>query len=239
MAVSCGLLSADWGNVADWVAAGANWATFAVATLALLIAAWGVVVSVLGAAAVAYLGWQANSLASSAVRHEQMRSKQDDALEASERRMLLVAIHMSLGLAAIARIRALRVLKRSSPSALADVDTRQSISEHLKACVFDLPESVRSRLHLIGEPYCSMIVRAQTTPMALQEVLNLMAGATLGADEENLKNGYRSLVGGLATGCRDIDLVLEQCAIAAQQSGGPPAVKAEEAFKVLRMQDDE
>lgn len=216
------------GSLADWVAAGASWATFAVAALALIVAAWGVVVSLVGAAAVAYLGWQANSLASSAVRHELKRSEQEDHMEAKERRMLLVALSVPIGVAAASLVRASALLRRSSHADLANADFRRRLNEMLKAGACDISESIRSRIHLIGEPHASMIVRAQATPRALMAMINIVAEAP---DPDITGNAYPAVVSGVATAIRDLTMAQEQIAAAVKEAGIPPAVTDEGAPK--------
>ena len=152
-AVARELRPMQWGSISDWI---------------------DVSVAAVGAAAVIYLGWQANSVARAAQQtnatlaaHELARSAAADELAGVERRMLLVGLLMPAGLARASLERVIELLGCAAMEALGDPVKRDAVTGLLRAAAFPIEPSVHERLHLLGEPLCTVVVRCNSAPAAL------------------------------------------------------------------------
>jgi hypothetical protein len=182
MAVSCGLLSADWGNIADWAAASATWATAFIAFLALFVAAWGVVFSLIGAVAVAYLGWKSNALAdeahqanTQAMGLETRTLEQDQKFREFERTTLLAAISTNVRMTA-ASVKTLMDRVTEKPNFAedfaSDAELRSKIESGISSLDLPVPDGVRDRLQYLGNNLGAHLLRAASTPRVLVALLD-------------------------------------------------------------------
>lgn len=203
-------LAPDWGNVADWVG----------------IAVAGVV---------GYGIWKltqaANATTSSVAKlqiaaDERMAREQDQ-----ERRLLLVglahpvAITIALALGVRAELAAIIDGGSIGERMAAQNRFRDDWIRKVSACELPIQEYVLDRLHLIGDPLASRILRARTWPASL--ALLFSVGQTV--DVERMDRDAVLVLKGLRMLERDLGLIDTQCLNALREAGLniPPDPEAE------------
>lgn len=211
-------LEADWGNVADWV-------TIAVAMLALGLTVVGIVISLIGAIAVAYLGVKANVVAKQAhavnerlVEHELRTAAEARETDAAERRLLLAELYGAAVVARSAFQMCTAALKRPDVSkTLRDPEGLAMVLALLAKSEIVMSDTLRGRLHVIGEPLGGQIVRARGAPAALTTLIEMSLQLPPAQDAALVKH----VLSGCDNAILDLDALLRAANGAMQEAGLP------------------
>ena len=217
-------LEPDFGSVADWV-------TIFVAMLALGLTSLGILVSAIGAIAVAYLGVKANTVARQAhavnerlVDHELRSATEARESEAAERRLLLAELYSAAVVARSGFQLCIATLKLpDAGKRLRNPQGSESLVELLGRSEIAVSDAVRSRLHVIGEPLSGQLVRARGAPHALVTLIEISLKLPPGKED--------ALVQQVLSGCQnaiaDLEALLRAANEAMQRAGLPRVVPLE------------
>lgn len=170
MAIEICPLASDWGSVADWAAVFVGAWSLAVAMVAAVIA-------LLGAAAVAYLAWQAN-------RQVGLVDAENADVRGREADVLKVLFEPEIGVLGVAIGTCLGFVSEDGDYKT-NPQTRQLFARKVKLLALPAVEAHFDRLHVLPGEICHAIARLR----GRLGVLQVMADATLYADSAQIDHG--------------------------------------------------
>lgn len=213
MAESCQLLSADWGNLAEWSG------VFA-----------GLVVGI----AVGVLTRRTNQLAAAANRTsdamaalESRREMEAGVLRDVEQRLILVSLASPIGLAYATTNGLHQILcwQGATQKLANSEEIQQFVRDKLSYGSFQIPDSVRDRMHYLDFQLSAKILRAEGGLPLMEESLRDIARCT----PDVRIRGAEAIKGALGNQTRELFVAWEACQSACREAGlsvGDPAAQA-------------
>lgn len=147
MAINICPLAADWGNLGDWAAVLIGAGSLAVAMISAVIA-------LLGAAAVAFLAWQAN-------RQVARQDAADSSIRAREADVLQIAFEGEVGLLVV-DLGTLVGLVGEGSRYESEPDVRANFAERTKLLRLPVVEAHFDRLHVLPDDICYTLARLRS-----------------------------------------------------------------------------